>query len=220
LRVINLRAVINGVEILKGVDVEVRRGDIHLLVGPNGSGKTTLLRSIMGLVEIRSGRVVVDGVDVTGKKPHEIAKMGVIMAPCGGRVAHNLTVLDNLKIAGELKSEIFEIFPALRDLLNRKAGSLSGGERQMVVLARAYLAKPKYLLLDEPFTYLHSDVKSNVIEMVEEMAEEGVGILLATHEEAEKMLSLSDVVSILIGGKIVYSGGVDKAKEMMSKYLL
>ena len=218
LKVEDLSVVLNNKEILKDINYELRRGEIGLIVGPNGSGKSTLFKSIMGFVPIRKGSIKLDDVDITHKKPYERFKLGIVLAPEKLRVALNLTVEENLKIGGELDESIFELFPELKPLLKIKAKNLSGGERQMVVLARAILSNPKYLLLDEPFQGLHPDVRSRVIEKICELSD-NVGISVITHDEIEKILSISDRTCIMIGGRIEFFGHSSDAEQVLRKYM-
>ncbi len=218
LEVKDVSVVLDGKKILKRVNYRLKRKEINLIVGPNGSGKSTLFKSIMGIVPISEGLIKLDGRDITSKRPHERFKLGVVLAPEGLRVAQNLTVKENIEIGGKIEEYIFEIFPELKMLLNKNTKNLSGGERQMVVLARAFLSNPKYLLLDEPFHGLYQDVRDKLIKKIEEFSE-NVGIAVITHDEIEKVLSISDNVCVMIGGEIVFFGSSSEADRVLRRYM-
>lgn len=208
---------LNGRKILEEVTCWVERNEILLIAGPNGSGKSTLLKAIMGTVE-HDGRVILENRDITALKPSERFRMGITLAPEKLRLAKNLTVEENISILGNIE-EAFEFFPELRLLANRKAGKLSGGERQMVVLARAFVSKPRYMLLDEPFHALHKDVRRRVISFIEDFSRR-CGVIVVTHDEIEDIFYLSKKTCILTGGKVVYFGDSRKAEEIMREIFI
>ncbi len=218
LSVENVSVTLNGRKILSDVSCRLKKGEILLIVGPNGSGKSTLLKVAVGLLKPASGRVVVDGVDVSKYSPSKRFKLGIVLAPEKMRVAENLSVEDNLRIGGELNDEIFEFFPELKPLLKRKACELSGGERQMVVLARAVLSKPRYLLLDEPFNALYKDVRRRFLQLMEELAGKA-GVAVVTHDEIGEVLPIAKNVCVLVGGKVAYFGDAESCENVMRKYM-
>jgi len=207
-----IRLELNGRTILRDVTCYLDRGEIMLLAGPNGSGKSSLLKCIMGLVESK-GEIVLDNVEITHLKPSERFKMGITLAPERLRVAKNLTVEENVSISGDFQDAL-EIFPELRPLAKKKAGKLSGGERQMVVLARAFVSKPKYLLLDEPFQGLHKDVRMRVINMIYSLSKK-CGVVVVTHDELDEIFLMSDKTCILVGGEVLYFGDSEGAEQLM-----
>ncbi len=205
----------NGRRILENVTCSVEKGEITLVAGPNGSGKSTLLRAIMGLVEC-DGRVVLDERDISSMKPFERYRSGITLAPERMRVATNLTVEENLAIAGEV-SDAYEIFPELKILASKRSGTLSGGERQMVVLARAFISRSKYLLLDEPFSGLHRDVRRRVLDYIQSFSG---GLMVVTHDEIEEIFSMSDKTCVLTGGKVLYFGESAGAERVMREFFI
>ncbi len=208
---------LNRKKILKGVSCDLERGELLLVVGPNGSGKSTLLKTIMGVIKPSSGKIMFEGIDITNVKPSKRFKMGITLAPEKMRVAENLTVEENLKISGDIDRSL-KIFPELKPLLGKKCKELSGGERQMVVLARAIISNPKFLLLDEPFNGLYSDLRVRVLELIKELSKK-IGVIVVTHDEIDEVLPISDKVCILVGGKVVYFGEAEKSEKVMREYM-
>ncbi|MBE8540329.1 ATP-binding cassette domain-containing protein [Geoglobus acetivorans] len=217
LRAENVTVSVNGRKILENVSCSIHRGEIVLIAGPNGSGKSTLLKTFMGLVD-HEGRVILDGREITGTEPPERFRLGITLAPEKLRVAKNLTVGENIKIAGD-PEHAFSLFPELKPLEDKKTGNLSGGERQMVVLARAFVSRPRYLLLDEPFQGLHKDVRERVIEYIEEYSK-STGIAVVTHDEIEEIFPMSEKICILTGGKVLYSGESRNAEKIVSEMFI
>jgi len=213
----NVSVKLNGREILKKVTCWVERREIMLVLGPNGSGKSTLLKAMMGVVE-HEGRVFLDGGDVTALKPSERYRLGLTLAPERLRVAKRLTVEENLAIAGDVE-RAFELFPELRPLAKKRAGKLSGGERQMVVLARAFISSPKYLLLDEPFQGLFREVRGRVVELIHEASKKS-GVVVVTHDEINEVFPLSEKTCVLVGGKAIYFGEGDGAEKLVKEMFM
>ncbi len=214
LRVENLSVMFNGRKVLKSVSCSLGR-EIMLIAGPNGSGKSTLLRAVMGLVGC-DGRIMLDKRDISDLRPFERYRLGITLAPERMRVAANLTVEENLAIAGDV-AEAFELFPELKILADKKAGTLSGGERQMVVLARAFISSPRYLLLDEPFNGLHRDVRKRVLDYIESFSG---GVMVVTHDEIEDVFSMSDKTCILTGGEVLYFGESAGAERIIKELFI
>ena len=172
---------------LHGVDLEVQKGEIVTLIGANGAGKTTTLRTISGLLKPRKGNVTFDGQDITGVKPHLITSRGISHVPEGRGIFANLTVQDNLELGAYLRKDkvqqkeydrIFSLFPVLKERFKQNAGTLSGGEQQMLAIARALMSKPTVLLLDEPSLGLAPQMVQTIFRVIREVNSEGTTILL------------------------------------------
>lgn len=219
LRTENLVVGYGELRIVQGVSIELREGEIVSLLGPNGSGKSTLIKGIMGLARVFEGRVLLDGADVTGVPTYKLVRTGVGYVPQRLNIFSNLTVKENLEIGGcwlkkgRVKSRIEEVltyFPELKPKLEVKAGLLSGGERQLLALARALIPKPKLLLLDEPTASLSPIAADRVLSCVKEVASQGVPILMA-EQNAVKALKSSDRSYILLSGRCVAESSSSKA---------
>jgi len=216
--------------ILFDVSLEIHPGEIVCLLGRNGAGKSTTMRGIMGLTPPRQGKILFEGQAITGKKPFEIARLGLGYVPDDRRVFADLTVAENLEIVegvSRRKSEwtrdrIFEFFPPLAPIAHRKAGLLSGGEQQMLTIGRALMTNPKLLLLDEPTEGLAPLVVKMLEEQIATLKQTGLTVLLA--EQNQKMaLRLSDRAYVIDNGSIRYHGTIDELREneeVRRKYLL
>jgi len=216
LEVKSVHVELNGVRILRGVSLSVGRGEIVMLIGRNGAGKTTTIKSIMGLVPVKSGRIVFDGRDITGMKTHKIARMGIGYAPEDRRVFADLTVEENIEIAignpserDEILREVYTIFPDLKRLASRRSGYLSGGEQKMLAIARALALKPKLLLLDEPFEGLAPLVVRRLYESIWKIREKGISILIA-ESNITHVPKLADRVYVIERGEIVFEGSPEE----------
>jgi branched-chain amino acid transport system ATP-binding protein len=173
---------------LKGVSLEVRAGEIVTLIGANGAGKSTTLRSINGLNHPREGRIVFQGVDITDRAPHDIVQMGISQSPEGRRIFPRMSVLENLEMGAyqrpkgpEIQEDlerVYSLFPRLKERLQQKAGTMSGGEQQMLAMGRALMARPKLLLLDEPSMGLAPIFVEKIFEIIREINQQGTPILL------------------------------------------
>jgi branched-chain amino acid transport system ATP-binding protein len=196
--------------ILHGVSLEVREGEIVALLGRNGAGKTTTLRSLIGLTPPRRGRVRIFGADVTGVPPYRIAAMGVGYVPEGRRVFTNLTVEENLKVPVERPGRwtvprILEVFPRLAQRRANRGSQLSGGEQEMLSIARALLLNPKLLMLDEPSQGLAPLIVAEVFRIVASARAEGVSVLLV-EQNVRAAVEIADRAYVLDDGKVVYEG--------------
>ncbi len=201
--------------IIRDVDIKVEEGKITAIVGPNGSGKSTFLKTVFGLTRVFKGCIMYDGKDVTRLAPEERARMGLGYVPQVNNVFPNLTVLENLEMGAyamkdkeQVRAEIeemMEIFPILRERKKQKAGSLSGGERQMLAMAMALMGKPKVLLLDEPAAALAPKVVNQIFSRIREIVNSGITVLLV-EQHARRALSLCDTGYVMSSGRVVMKG--------------
>ena len=205
----------DNIEALKGVSIKVERGQIVTLVGANGAGKTTTLRAVSGLLHPRSGDIRFDGESLRDVPPHEIAAMGVLQVPEGRRIFARLTIAENLamgafarrdrKVIAEDRERMLTLFPVLRERLGQIAGTLSGGEQQMVATARALMGRPRVLLMDEPSMGLSPVMVESVFETMRTINRQGVTILLV-EQNAMMALDIADYAYVLESGRIVLAG--------------
>jgi branched-chain amino acid transport system ATP-binding protein len=228
LKVDNIHCYYGLSHILFDVTLEVGQGEIVCLLGRNGAGKSTTMKSIMGLVAPRRGRITFKGADCTGRKPYRMARMGMGFVPDNRRVFADLTVGENLEIsernyqpAGWNKHRVYDFFPALAEIDKRQAGLLSGGEQQMLTIARALMINPCFLLLDEPTEGLAPLIVKMLEEQIQLLKQSGLTVLLA-EQNLEVALRLSDRGYVIDNGFIRWSGSVDDLrhnKEVRDKYL-
>jgi branched-chain amino acid transport system ATP-binding protein len=203
------------IQALRGISFEVNRGEIVTLIGANGAGKTTTMQSIMGLVPARSGQVLFDGKDITKTPCHKIVHLGMTQVPEGRRVFSELTVYENLLMGAytekekkKLKQgleEIYTWFPRLKERQNQVAGTLSGGEQQMLAMGRAMMSRPTLLMLDEPSMGLSPLLVDQVFDIIKTFHQNGTTVLLV-EQNAGKSLAISDRAYVLETGSIVLSG--------------
>ena len=207
--------------VLFGVSLEVRAGECVCLLGRNGVGKTTTMRSIMGLTPPSAGRIVWKGTDVTGWPPYRIARAGIGFVPEDRRIFADLTVWENLDVAsraapgvarGFTVEQVLDLFPKLRELVDRAGGFLSGGEQQMLTIARTLMGNPGLLLLDEPSEGLAPLVVDHLREQIARLKHEGLTILLA-EQNVEFSLALADRVYVLEKGTIRFSGPAQRLRD-------
>ncbi len=215
LEILDLHVHYGGIHALKGISMKVEEGQIISLIGANGAGKSTTLRTICGLKEASRGSIKYKGIELTKLDTSEIVKLGVTMVPEGRRVFSNLTVYENLLAGAYLRKDkegikkdieyVFGLFPRLRERLNQRAGTLSGGEQQMLAIGRALMSRPKLLLLDEPSLGLAPVLVKEVFQMIKKIHSEGVTILLV-EQNAYEALKLCDYGYVLETGRIVLQG--------------
>jgi branched-chain amino acid transport system ATP-binding protein len=205
--------------VLFGVSIEVRAGECVCLLGRNGVGKSTTMRSIMGLTPPQSGRVRFNGTDITGWAPYRVARAGLGFVPEDRRIFADLTVWENLDVArrtavgnGFTLERVFDLFPKLRELTDRQGGHLSGGEQQMLTIARTLMGNPQLLLLDEPSEGLAPIVVDHLRDQIARLKREGLTILLA-EQNTEFSLSLADRVYVLEKGAIKFSGPATRLRD-------
>ncbi len=216
--VLEARSVVAGytpeVDILNGVDMEVREGEIVTIVGPNGAGKSTLMKAIFGLLSPRAGSVSLDGKEITGLAPHSVTRKGVAYVAQLDNVFPSLTVRENLELGaiaggeGPVEERIerqYELFPRLSERRSQAAGTMSGGERQMVAMARALMPEPRLVLVDEPSAGLAPAFVDAIFEKLVEVNESGVTILMV-EQNARRALSMSDRGYVLDLGKSRFTG--------------
>ena len=206
LSVRGLDAGYGAIEVLRGVDLDLRAGEVHCLVGRNGAGKTTLLKAIVGLVRARHGAILLDGTDLARLPPHEVPRRGVGYVPQGRRLFAELTVAENLEIGlmtrrsgRAVRARMLELFPVLGQRLDQRAGTLSGGEQQMLAVARALCLEPRVLLLDEPTEGLQPSMIARIREVVTGLRETGVATLLV-EQRVEAVHAVADRVSFIENG--------------------
>ncbi len=215
LRVEGVEAGYGEVQVLWGVSLEAEKGSLTVILGPNGAGKTTLLKTISGLLRPWRGRILLDGVDVTGIPAHRRVLLGVSHVPEGRGIFPYLTVEENLRIAtypGKLRrrfrenlERVYELFPVLRERRRQLAGTLSGGEQQMLAIARALMQEPRLLLLDEPSLGLAPRLAAEIIELVSRLRDEGLTVVLV-EQYARMALEVADYAYVMERGRIVFHG--------------
>ncbi|MGY1773711.1 ABC transporter ATP-binding protein [Blastococcus sp. SYSU D00813] len=211
-------------EAVRGVSVSATPGRITLVLGANGAGKSSTLRAAAGLVKPHSGRVTLDGRDVTGLAPHKIVRHGMVLVPEGRRVFAPLTVEENLVLGGytaakaeaaEVLGRVYEMFPILGQRCAGAAGLLSGGEQQMLAFGRALMSSPRVIMLDEPSMGLAPTMVESVLGAVRDMADAGIAVLLV-EQNAEMGLEIADEVVAMARGEVVFSGPAEQARSNAS----
>lgn len=210
----NLRAGYGNVEVLHGIDFEVRAGECVALVGANGAGKTTTLKTVCGLIRPRSGEIEFEGRRIDGLPGHRIVAMGITMCPEGRQVFPDMTVLENLLMGAHTRKDreqqadlatMMDLFPVLRDRVRQNAGTLSGGEQEMLAIARALMSRPKLCIFDEPSLGIAPRVVDEIEETLHKIKASGVTILLV--EQAVSMaLRVADRAYVLEAGNLVLEG--------------
>jgi branched-chain amino acid transport system ATP-binding protein len=215
LKIENLVVSYGGIEALKGISLEVEDGKIVTLVGANGAGKSTTLRSIVGLVKPVSGSITYNGEDLLKIKTHRLAPSGITLVPEGRRVFSNLSVLENLKIGAFTRTDekgiqsdiewIYSLFPILKERSWQSAGTLSGGEQQMLAVGRALMSRPKLLMMDEPSLGLAPLIVKDIFSIVQEIHKQGVTILLI-EQNANAALHIADIGYVMETGRITLKG--------------
>jgi branched-chain amino acid transport system ATP-binding protein len=209
------------IPIISNVNLRVKRGSIFAIVGPNGSGKSTLLKTIHGLTTVYGGSIKFNGTEITGLKAYEIAKHGIAYLPQIGNVFSNLTLRENLVIsryslakeeAEERVKEVLETFPVIRSSIDRKALTLSGGERQMLAMAMSLVRRPLLMMFDEPASNLAPKIAFQVFEKIKELNETLDMTIILVEQNVKKCLELSDDACLLVTGEVSFYG---KAKELL-----
>ena len=215
LEVKNLEVYYGVIQAIKGISFEVNEGEIVTLIGSNGAGKTTTMQSIMGLIPAKHGEIIYDGVPINKVPSHKIVQMGMTQVPEGRRVFQELTVFDNLLMGAYTKKDnkkikediesVYDRFPRLKERKNQIAGTLSGGEQQMLAMGRALMSHPRLLMLDEPSMGLSPLLVDQVFSIIKDIHKEGTTILLV-EQNAGKALAIADRAYVLETGNITMTG--------------
>ena len=215
LRIEGLCSGYGGFEVLQNISLEMGAGETVAVLGPNGAGKSTLLKVILGLLKPTSGKIYFEGRRIDGRPSHEIVEMGISLVPEGGRLFPELTVYNNLLVGAynkrtrrhfkETLEEVFSLFPIIKERQNQIAGLMSGGERQMVAIARALMSRPRLLMLDEPSSGLAPKIVASIFEFVKKIKERGYSVLMV-EQTVKKVVGLADHVYLLESGRMVFSG--------------
>ena len=222
LEVKNLEVYYGVIQALKGISFEVNQGEIIALIGANGAGKTTTLHTITGLLKAKTGSIVYNGMDVTKTPGYKLVGMGLAHVPEGRRIFATLTVLQNLKMGAFTRKDkaeidetlkmIYKRFPRLEERKNQMAGTLSGGEQQMLAMGRALMSHPKMIVMDEPSMGLSPIYVNEILDIIQSINSDGTTVLLV-EQNAKKALSIADRAYVLETGTIALSGD---AKELMN----
>jgi branched-chain amino acid transport system ATP-binding protein len=222
LEVENVHTYYGNIHALKGVSLVVEEGEIITLIGANGAGKTTTLNTISGLLRPREGHIRLDGEDLSAYKPHEIVAKGVVQVPEGRRVFARLTVMENLEMGAYTRRDkdgiaedlerVFALFPRLEERKSQVAGTLSGGEQQMLAIARGLMARPRVLLLDEPSMGLAPVLVDSIFDTIKQLHEAGTTILLV-EQNARMALQVADRGYVLQSGEVVLSDTAENLRE-------
>lgn len=215
LKINDLNVYYGNIQALKGVSLEINKGEIVTLIGANGAGKSTLLKTISGLLKPKQGEILFEDQSIGGKVAQAIVKKGISQVPEGRRVFSNMTVEENLELGAYLRKDkpgiredfekVYHLFPRLHERRKQQAGTLSGGEQQMLAMGRALMARPKLLLLDEPSMGLAPLLVKTIFRIIEEINQSGTTILLV-EQNANMALSVADRAYVIETGKIVISG--------------
>ena len=222
LEIKNIKSGYAGAEILHGVDIEVKEGETVVIIGPNGSGKSTVLKSIFGLADIYNGKVVFNDEDITKLKTHQLIAKGISFVPQGRLVFSDMTVMENLEMGAFIIKDkikvkkaiegVFKKYPILKDKKDENASSLSGGQQQLLAIARALVQSPKLLLLDEPSLGLSPKVMKEVFERILEINKQGIAVLMV-EQNAKQAVEIADRTYILEAGNIALTGGKEILKN-------
>jgi len=220
----NIHAGYGEFRVLHGIDMVVNPGEIVAVIGPNGAGKTTLLKTIMGLTTLYEGRVLFNKHDLTKTSPDRRVKAGLVLVPEGRGLFPNLTVRENLLLGAytissrseveERLKTVYELFPRLKERENQRAGSLSGGEAQMLAIARGLMSSPKLLMLDEPSLGLAPKIVAEVFEVIKKLRVEKNITILLVEQHVKESLELADRAYIIQGGRIIASGKSEELRNL------
>lgn len=215
LKVSNLKVSYGGIQAVKGVDFEVHEGELVSLIGSNGAGKTTTMKAITGTLPINAGDIEYLGKSIKGQGPWDLVKQGLAMVPEGRGVFTRMTIIENLQMGAYIRDDkdgiaadmekMFTIFPRLRERKDQLAGTMSGGEQQMLAIGRALMSKPKLLLLDEPSLGLAPIIIQQIFDIIEQLRKDGVTVFLV-EQNANQALKIADRAYVLENGRVVMQG--------------
>lgn len=215
-------------QVLYGLDLSLRQGEVHCLLGRNGAGKTTALKCIMGLAHVRSGSIRLGDVELTRLPPHEVPRAGVAYVPQGRRLFAEMTVAENIEIGlmtrhmgTDVRDAVLDLFPVLRERLKQRSGTLSGGEQQQLAMARALCLEPRVLLLDEPTEGLMPSMIAKIRQSVATLRDRGVSTILV-EQRVDAVLKVADRVSFIENGRVRETVDVDRLREdpdMVKRYV-
>ncbi len=220
LKVTDLKVNYGGIEAVKGISFEVPEGSVVTLIGANGAGKSTTLRSIVSLTKPASGSIQFQGEDITGKDTNVIVAKGITLVPEGRRIFPDLTVLENLKVGAYMRKDniqadldwVYDLFPRLKERSWQPGGTLSGGEQQMLAIARALMSRPKLIMMDEPSLGLAPIIVQGVFDIIHEINRQGVTILLV-EQNANMALKAADIGYVMETGRITLTGSGKELAE-------
>jgi len=215
LQLVNVESYYGGIHALKGIDVLVKKGEIVTLIGSNGAGKSTTLKTISGLVKVKTGNIIYNGQEISNKPAHETTLLGIAHVPEGRRIFSKLSVKENLlmgafsvknkNVINERMERVFHYFPKLKDRIEQKGGTMSGGEQQMLAIGRALMMEPDLLMLDEPSMGLAPIIVEQIFEIIKELNREGITILLV-EQNAYQALQIANRGYVIQTGEIKLSG--------------
>ncbi len=215
LQLVNVESYYGGIQALKGIDISVEKGEIVTLIGSNGAGKSTTLKSVSGLVKVKTGNIIYNGLEISNKPAHETTLLGIAHVPEGRRIFSKLTVKENLlmgafsvkskNVINERMDRVFHYFPKLKDRIEQKGGTMSGGEQQMLAIGRALMMEPDLLMLDEPSMGLAPIIVEQIFEIIKELNQEGITILLV-EQNAYQALQIAHRGYVIQTGKIKLQG--------------
>jgi urea transport system ATP-binding protein len=218
-----------GSHTLRGISFEARKGECLTLLGRNGVGKTTLLRCLMGVLPVASGKVEFEGRDITRATPHQRAALGIAYVPQGREIFARLTVEENIRMgmatkparaARNIRADVFELFPVLKEMLGRRGGDLSGGQQQQLAIARALVADPKLIILDEPTEGIQPSIIKDIERVIRMLRERGDMAILLVEQYYDFARELADSYVVLQRGEVVKSGaGADMDADNVRSYL-
>jgi len=235
LRLLNINTFYGEIHVLRNISLHIEEGEIVTLIGANGAGKTTLLNTISGIINARTGQILYNGKDLSRKSPDRVVKLGISQVPEGRQIFNPLTVLDNLKLGSYIRyrrdgskkiqrdiEEIYSLFPILKERQHQLAGTLSGGEQQMLAIGRALMCRPKILLLDEPSMGLAPLVVSEIFKTIARLREVSRTTIFLVEQNARAALKLSDRGYVMETGKIMFEADAAdllENKEVQRAYL-